>query len=133
MLFSLCHFSDCLLLFLCLGPAGTLKHLFLSIQMFRHLPPEGAPRLPKSAPRPSQRRRLWLLCGTSGGFAAQTCLEKPMMFKDSVLLILLSFLSLFSVCPLFLLCLGPAGKLKPLFLSSQMLRHLPPTSAPRAS
>ncbi len=39
----------------------------------------------------------------------------------------------FLVCLLSFLSLGPAGALKPIFLSIQMLRPHPPTSAPRAS
>ena len=129
----LCLFCACLLLFLCLGPSGTLKPQFLSIQMLPPLLPKGAPRLPKGAPRASQRRLVWLLCGTSGGFAGQKSQEKPMNFENLTLFLLLSFLGLFSACLLLFLCLGPSGTLKHLFLSIQMLRHLPPEGAPRAS
>ncbi len=93
LLYFLCLFSACLLLFLCLGPSGTLKPLFLSIQMFRHLPRKGAPRASqersKTIPRVSRRTLL----PTKTFELVQKCLVYP---KDFHLLIFDLSFGLFS-------------------------------------
>ena len=109
----LCLFCACLLFFLCLGPSGTLKPLFLSIQMLPLFPPKGAPMLPKSAPKASQGRLVWLLCGTFGGIVGQKSLDFNQCF----------FVFVFGIVCCFFFCLSFASSL-PVFCSFSVLDPL---------